>query len=87
MRRTSLNGVICSIVRHIYLSTLCLLDYLQSTYYSLQDIWKIRLQLTKPVTWVPLMWGVICGAAASGERVLVGWIEVDAAGEWKGGRR
>lgn len=21
------------------------------------DIWKIRLQLTKPVTWVPLLWG------------------------------
>ncbi|GMH39773.1 hypothetical protein BSKO_07671 [Bryopsis sp. KO-2023] len=30
------------------------------------DIWKIRLQLTKPVTWVPLIWGVLCGAAASG---------------------
>lgn len=30
------------------------------------DIWKIRLQLTKPVTWVPLIWGVACGAAASG---------------------
>ena len=27
---------------------------------------KIRLQLTKPVTWVPLIWGVMCGAAASG---------------------
>lgn len=30
------------------------------------NIWKIRLQLTKPVTWVPLIWGVLCGAAASG---------------------
>eukprot|EP00184_Porphyridium_aerugineum_P006359 CAMPEP_0184707212 /NCGR_PEP_ID=MMETSP0313-20130426/37155_1 /TAXON_ID=2792 /ORGANISM="Porphyridium aerugineum, Strain SAG 1380-2" /LENGTH=374 /DNA_ID=CAMNT_0027168787 /DNA_START=2108 /DNA_END=3232 /DNA_ORIENTATION=- len=30
------------------------------------NIWKIRLQLTKPVTWIPLIWGVICGAAASG---------------------
>ncbi|CAL4959345.1 unnamed protein product [Urochloa decumbens] len=30
------------------------------------DIWKIRLQLTKPVTWPPLVWGVLCGAAASG---------------------
>ncbi|TVU18934.1 hypothetical protein EJB05_35054 [Eragrostis curvula] len=30
------------------------------------DIWKIRLQLTKPVTWPPLIWGVICGAGASG---------------------
>lgn len=28
--------------------------------------WKIRLQLTKPVTWPPLVWGVLCGAAASG---------------------
>ena len=31
------------------------------------NIWAIRLQLTKPVTWVPLIWGVLCGAAASGE--------------------
>ena len=30
------------------------------------NIWKIRLQLMKPVTWIPLIWGVICGAAASG---------------------
>lgn len=28
--------------------------------------WKIRLQLMKPVTWIPLVWGVACGAAASG---------------------
>jgi len=28
--------------------------------------WKIRLQLMKPGTWVPLIWGVACGAAASG---------------------
>eukprot|EP00899_Mesostigma_viride_P022534 jgi/Mesvir1/3465/Mv11958-RA.1 len=28
--------------------------------------WKIRLQLTKPVTWAPLIWGIMCGAAASG---------------------
>lgn len=31
-----------------------------------EDKWKIRLQLTKPVTWIPLLWGVMCGAAASG---------------------
>ena len=30
------------------------------------NIWSIRLQLMKPVTWVPLVWGVLCGAAASG---------------------
>jgi len=30
------------------------------------DIWKIRLQLTKPITLIPLLWGVMCGAAASG---------------------
>ena len=30
------------------------------------NIWKIRLQLCKPVTWIPLIWGVACGAAASG---------------------
>ncbi len=28
--------------------------------------WKLRLQLMKPITWIPLLWGVICGAAASG---------------------
>jgi chlorophyll synthase len=33
------------------------------------DLWKIRVQLTKPVTWVPLIWGVVCGAAASGNYV------------------
>lgn len=31
------------------------------------NVWAIRLQLTKPVTWVPLIWGVACGAAASGK--------------------
>jgi len=31
-----------------------------------KSIWAIRLQLTKPVTWIPLVWGVMCGAAASG---------------------
>jgi chlorophyll/bacteriochlorophyll a synthase len=30
------------------------------------SIWKIRLQLMKPITWIPLIWGVICGAASSG---------------------
>lgn len=30
------------------------------------NIWAIRLQLLKPVTWIPLIWGVTCGAAASG---------------------
>ncbi len=33
------------------------------------NIWKLRLQLMKPVTWIPLLWGVICGAAASGHYV------------------
>ena len=33
---------------------------------SSDNIWKIRLQLMKPVTWIPLIWGVVCGAAASG---------------------
>ena len=31
------------------------------------SIWKIRLQLMKPITWIPLMWGVVCGAASSGQ--------------------
>ncbi|RYH21426.1 chlorophyll synthase ChlG [archaeon] len=31
-----------------------------------KNIWAIRLQLMKPVTWIPLIWGVACGAAASG---------------------
>ena len=31
-----------------------------------KSTWKLRLQLMKPITWIPLLWGVICGAAASG---------------------
>lgn len=31
------------------------------------SIWKIRLQLMKPITWIPLIWGIVCGAASSGE--------------------
>ncbi|MGG6294009.1 chlorophyll synthase ChlG [Leptolyngbya sp. AN02str] len=30
------------------------------------NIWKIRLQLMKPITWIPLIWGVVCGAASGG---------------------
>jgi len=30
------------------------------------SIWKIRLQLMKPITWIPLIWGVVCGAVSSG---------------------
>lgn len=26
------------------------------------NIWKIRLQLTKPVTWIPLIWGIAYSA-------------------------
>lgn len=33
------------------------------------SIWKIRLQLMKPITWIPLIWGVLCGAASSGHFV------------------
>lgn len=32
-----------------------------------RSIWQIRLQLMKPITWIPLIWGVVCGAASSGE--------------------
>jgi chlorophyll synthase len=41
------------------------------------SIWKLRLQLMKPITWIPLIWGVVCGAASAGhfrwsvEHVLV----------------
>jgi len=28
--------------------------------------WRIQIQLMKPGTWVPVCWGVMCGAAASG---------------------
>jgi chlorophyll synthase len=31
------------------------------------SIWKIRLQLMKPITWIPLIWGVVCGSASSGQ--------------------
>lgn len=33
------------------------------------SIWKIRLQLMKPITWIPLIWGVVCGAASSGKYI------------------
>jgi len=33
------------------------------------NLWKIRLQLMKPITWIPLIWGVVCGAASSGNFV------------------
>ncbi|AGY57751.1 chlorophyll synthase ChlG [Gloeobacter kilaueensis] len=29
--------------------------------------WQIRLQLMKPVTWIPLIWGVLCGTASAGQ--------------------
>jgi len=28
--------------------------------------WRLRLQLMKPITWIPLIWGVLCGSASSG---------------------
>ena len=31
-----------------------------------RSIWQVHLQLMKPVTWIPLMWGLIPGAASSG---------------------
>ena len=31
-----------------------------------KSIWQLRLQLMKPITWIPLIWGVVCGAASSG---------------------
>ncbi|KAJ0560053.1 putative chlorophyll synthase [Helianthus annuus] len=34
--------------------------------FFVQDIWKIRVQLAKSVTSPPLIWGVVCGAVASG---------------------
>ncbi len=34
------------------------------------NIWKIRLQLMKPVTWIPLIWGA-CAALSSGQ--LASW--------------
>lgn len=53
---------------------LAIIDYVLPDFFAkadgailiLQNKWKIRLQLTKPVTWPPLVWGVVCGAAASG---------------------
>jgi len=31
-----------------------------------RSIWQLHLQLMKPVTWIPLVWGLIPGAASSG---------------------
>ncbi len=33
---------------------------------SERSVWQIHLQLMKPITWIPLIWGVVCGAASSG---------------------
>ena len=44
------------------------------------DKWAIRVQLTKPVTWVPLIWGVACGAAAAGNYHAI-W-DGASFGEW-----
>ncbi len=33
------------------------------------SVWKLHLQLMKPITWIPLIWGVVCGAASSGNFV------------------
>jgi chlorophyll/bacteriochlorophyll a synthase len=33
------------------------------------SIWTIRRQLMKPITWIPLIWGVVCGAASSGNYI------------------
>jgi chlorophyll/bacteriochlorophyll a synthase len=44
------------------------------------NIWKIRLQFTKPVTWIPLLWGVVCGAAALGNYHCI-WNPFDV-NEW-----
>lgn len=44
------------------------------------SIWKIRLQLMKPITWIPLIWGVVCGAASSGNyRWTLEYVLVSAA--------
>ncbi len=35
---------------------------------QVQDLpqWRLHLQLMKPITWIPLIWGVLCGSASSG---------------------
>jgi chlorophyll/bacteriochlorophyll a synthase len=44
------------------------------------SIWKIRLQLMKPITWIPLIWGVVCGAASSGNyRWTLEYVLISAA--------
>lgn len=44
------------------------------------SIWKIRLQLMKPITWIPLIWGVVCGAASSGQfRWSLEYVMISAA--------
>jgi len=39
-----------------------------------KSLLALRLQLMKPVTWIPLMWGVICGAASGGFSWSVGHV-------------
>lgn len=45
----------------------------------MQNKWKVRLQLTKPVTWPPLVWGVVCGAAASGTSLSITNVETSTS--------
>ncbi|WP_287130174.1 chlorophyll synthase ChlG [Candidatus Cyanaurora vandensis] len=37
-----------------------------------RSLLALRVQLMKPVTWIPLMWGVLCGAASGGFTWSVG---------------
>lgn len=60
------HALILFIVDYLDLSPLLLSSICCSGASTTDDILKIRLQLTKPVTWIPLIWGVLCGAAASG---------------------
>ncbi len=41
-----------------------------------QPLWKLRVQLMKPVTWIPLMWGVLCGAASGGAFRWAGYFQL-----------
>ncbi|KAJ0517742.1 putative chlorophyll synthase [Helianthus annuus] len=48
----------------------------QSLWFHESDIWKIHVQLAKSVTSPPLIWGVVCGAVASG---IFHWTMEDVA--------
>ena len=46
------------------------------------DIWKIRVQLMKPVTWIPLIWGALCVCGLDSNTCEVFWVQLMKPVTW-----